>query len=238
MNVLLTGGASGLGLEIFLNLVNAGHTVYFTYCKSSTEALRLTNTYKDCNAIHCDFKSPESIASLLKSLESIPLDALVNNALPSLNALQFQKTEMADLVSSFTNNVIPVLNLTQACLTKFRKQRSGKVITILTSYLVNRPPVGYSEYISNKAYILAMSKSWAVENAKFGISVNCVSPSTMRTGLTSETDDRLMESLAASNPFGRLVEPKETARIIEFLLSAPLQLNSTNLILNGGSDVI
>jgi len=174
----------------------------------------------------------------LAELAQLEFGALVNNALPSIDMLQFQKTDVQHLADSFALNVVPVLRLTQACLAKFRKQRSGKVITVLTSYLINRPPVGFSEYIANKAYLHAMSKSWAVENSKFGIAVNCISPSTMRTGLTSETDERLLESLAIANPFGKLVEPAEVAKLVEFLLTAPLQLNSSNLILNGGLDVI
>jgi 3-oxoacyl-[acyl-carrier protein] reductase len=238
MNVFLTGGASGLGREIFLTLARAGHSVYFTYHRAASEAAALENAYPGSRGFHCDFHSQESVDHLLAELAQLELGALVNNALPSLDMLQFQKTDVQHLADSFALNVVPVLRLTQACLAKFRKQRSGKVITVLTSYLINRPPVGFSEYIANKAYLHAMSKSWAVENSKFGIAVNCISPSTMRTGLTSETDERLLESLAIANPFGKLVEPAEVAKLVEFLLTAPLQLNSSNLILNGGLDVI
>lgn len=238
MKILVTGGASGLGREIFESLAQSGHTVYFTYHRSVAAANELMQTYPGSCAFQCDFGSIASVEDLLTRIADLQIDALVNNALPSIEMLQFQKTDVQKLVDSFSRNVIPVLRLTQACLAKFRKQRSGKVITILTSYLINRPPVGFAEYIANKAYLLAMSKSWAVENTKFGIAVNCISPSTMRTGLTSETDARLLESLASSNPFGKLVEPAEVAKLVEFLLTAPLQLNSSNLILNGGLDVI
>ncbi|QFY41383.1 SDR family oxidoreductase [Candidatus Methylospira mobilis] len=238
MNILITGGASGLGSQILLKLAKSGHTVYFTYNKSANEAGVLEKENPGCRGFQCDFHDAASIDGLLSALNGLTLDVLINNALPSLKAVQFQRTNVDDLVSSFALNVIPILHITQACLSIFRKQRSGRIITILTSYLINRPPVGYSEYVANKAYLHAMSKAWAVENAKFGIAVNCISPSIMRTGLTSDTDDRVLDSLAASNPFGRLVEPSEVAELVEFLVKAPLQLNSSNFILNGGADVI
>lgn len=238
MNILVTGGASGLGLAITRHLLEAGHKVHITYRSSADSAQALAKEQSSCRAYYCDFTDAGSVSELIAHMQSMDLDGLVNNALPTLNALQFQKTSVPSLVDSFQENVVPLLSITQAAIALFRKKKSGRIVTILTSYLVNKPPVGYSEYVANKAYIHSMSKSWAVENAKFNISSNCISPSIMKTGLTAEVDERLLEAAAISNPCGRLVEPSEVAALVNLMLSASPQLNATNMIVNGGENVI
>jgi NAD(P)-dependent dehydrogenase (short-subunit alcohol dehydrogenase family) len=83
-----------------------------------------------------------------------------------------------------------------------------------------------------------MSKTWAIENSKFGIIVNCISPSIMNTPLNKSVDERLLENLAINNPFGQLLAPSEVADIVNFLVSSPRQLNGCNLLINGGENVI
>lgn len=238
MNILLTGGASGLGLEIFQRLSRAGHHVFFTFNGSTAQAEKNLIDYPNSKKIHCDFKDSKSVDDLLGMLAILDIDVLIHNALPVMNAIQFQKTSIDSLVDSFNSSVIPVLKISQACIANFRKKRSGRIINILTSYLVNKPPVGYSEYVANKAYLQSMAKSWANENSKFGIIVNSISPSIMRTPLNQEVDERLLENLAASNPLGQLLTVSELGELVEFLVSSPRQLTGCNILINGGENVI
>ena len=238
MNILVTGGASGLGLEIFETLSKAGHSVTFTYSKSEEQAEKNLLQFPKSKKFKCDFTDSKSVNAFIEEIGGMDLEVLINNALPSINAVQFQKTVIESLTESFNCNVIPVLKITQACITNFRKKKRGRIISILTSYLTNRPPIGYSEYVANKAYIHAMSKTWANENSKFGIIVNCISPSIMNTPLNKSVDERLLENLAINNPFGQLLAPSEVADIVNFLVSSPRQLNGCNLLINGGENVI
>ena len=65
--------------------------------------------------------------------------------------------------------LIPTILITQSVLNDFRKKKKGKIITILTSFLLNTPPIGASTYVANKAYLGSLVKSWATENIKFNI---------------------------------------------------------------------
>jgi NAD(P)-dependent dehydrogenase (short-subunit alcohol dehydrogenase family) len=238
LKILLTGGASGLGLIIFERLSACGHDVVFTYNRSLDQANLNINKYPNSKKIHCDFKNSDSVQQCIKKIQELDIDVLINNALPPINAIQFQKTKIDTLSDSFNHSVIPILKLTQACISHFRKKRSGRIITILTSYLINHSPNGYSEYVANKAYLYSMSKTWAKENFKFGIVVNNLAPSIMRTPLNDKVDERLLENLEKENPFGELLTPEDVAKVVNFLIDSPRQLNGINLILNGGKDVI
>ena len=238
MNILLTGGASGLGLEIFERMSKAGHSIIFTYNESSEQANKNEIQYPNSKKIKCNFKDSESVDEFVKKIQDLDIDVLINNALPMLNAVQFQKTAIDSLSESFNSTVIPVLKISQACITNFRKKKSGRIISILTAYLINKPPIGYSEYVANKAYLQSMSKTWANENSKFGIIVNCISPSIMRTPLNKDVDERLLENLEMANPFRRLLTPSEVAEFVEFLISSSPHLNGCNFLINGGENVI
>ena len=75
----------------------------------------------------------------------------------------------------------------------YKKKRKGKIITILTSFLLNSPPIGSSSYVANKAYLKSLTKSWANENIKFNVTSNTISPSFMQTNFTSDVDERIID---------------------------------------------
>ncbi len=162
---------------------DSGNTVYFTYAKSAGGAAKETEErYVNTKAIFCDFNNLSSVEDMAAQLGSLELDVLVNNAHTAIHKAHFHKTATATFQDSFERNVAPVLAITGAAINSFRKRKFGKIITILSSYVANKPPTGLSEYVANKAYLLSMSKAWANENARYNITANCISPSFMLTG--------------------------------------------------------
>jgi 3-oxoacyl-[acyl-carrier protein] reductase len=239
MKILITGGASGLGAAITRRLSKeAGNTVYFTYANSETKALQLQQEFKNTVAIKCDFKNPTELEALKNKLESLEIDVLVNNAYHG-DAIKsyFHKIPEADFATEFIENVLPIIGITQVALNGFRKRKQGKIITILTSFLVNTPPIGASSYVACKAYLGALVKSWASENAKFNVTSNAVSPSFMQTGLTADVDERIIEQMNAGHPLKKLLTPEEVAETVLFLTTASLHLNGVDLLINAATDI-
>ena len=134
--------------------------------------------------------------------------------------------------------MISTLIITQKFLSIRRKLKGGKIVNILTSYLINKPPVGLSEYVANKSYLLSMSKSWAIENINFNITSNSISPSFMLTNLTADTDQRVLDTMIDQYPNKSLLETDEVARVVDFILSATNHINGQNFIINAGSDLV
>lgn len=239
MKILITGGASGLGEAITRKLSqDSQNTVYFTYNSSKKKALEITAQFPNAVAWQCDFNQSESIKDLLIKMKEVNIDVLVNNAIANMTTDHFQKINPTTFADSFISNVLPVLIITQEAIRIFRKKRFGRILTILTSYLVNTPPIGLSEYTSNKAYLHAMSKSWATENIKFNITSNCISPSFMLTELTKGTDDRVLDQLKDNHPLKKLLTPEEVACSVKYLLGATENINGINLIVNSGENIL
>jgi 3-oxoacyl-[acyl-carrier protein] reductase len=239
MNVLITGGASGLGEAITRKLAaDDSSFVYFTYSSSKDTALSIESKYKNTKAIYCDFKNQASFDSFLASVATIDVDVLINNAFTGFTKNHFHKLSSEYFLESFKHNVIPTIQLTQKIILGFRKRKFGKIITILSAAIINKPPIGWSEYVANKNYLLSLSKSWAIENSSFNITSNCISPSFMQTALNKDTDERIVDEMTNSHPLKRLLTIDEVGESVEWLMKSSQQINGVNLVINGGADLI
>lgn len=239
MIVLITGGSSGLGEAITRTMArDASNTVYFTYNSSVDKAEKLTAEYPNVIAIKCDFKNADDVGNLKEQLVTFDIDVLINNAYTG-EAIKtyFHKIPSEDFLSGFSQNLIPTIIITQAAVSLFRKKKSGKIITILTSFLVNTPPTGSSVYIANKAYLEQLTKIWATENIKYNITSNSVSPSFMLTDLTKDVDERLIEQMIHDHPLKQLLTIQEVAESVYFLANATSQINGLNIVINSGTNI-
>jgi NAD(P)-dependent dehydrogenase (short-subunit alcohol dehydrogenase family) len=163
---------------------------------------------------------------------------LINNALAAgLVRKHAHRIEQDIYNRGFHENILPLLRLTHQAIKLFRKQKFGKIITVLSSGLVGVPPSGMAEYLASKAYLLSMSKSWASENRQFNITANCISPDFMQTPLNADVDERLVEQMVEAHPLKQLITPEEVAEVVSFMIQATQHMNGTNLILNAGSSM-
>jgi len=237
MNILITGGANGLG-EVITNLLasNKDHFVYFTYVKSDRKATDIENIFPNTKAIKCDFNDTNDVDSLINHIQDFKIVALINNAYvgQAVNK-HLHKTNASDLVSTINSNIAPVVSITNACVLFFRKNGGGKIISILSSFLDSTPPAGTAVYLANKSILLQLSKSWATENIKYNISSNCISPSFMLTDFTKETDVRIIEELVHNHPLKKLLDPIEVAKVVEMLISSSAHLNNQNIVINANA---
>ncbi len=236
MNIVLTGGARGLGKAITERLCAARERrVYFTFCASAERARELERRFENARGIPCDFRDGAAVERLVGMLDSLDPDVVIHNAIASVPKGHFEKLDPACFEESFRVNVMPVIRITQKALAVFRRKRSGKLITILTAGLAGPPPAGWSEYTAQKAYLLSLHKSWAVEHARFNISSNCISPALMETDLTADMDARVLEALRAQHPQKKLLTCEEVAASVEFFVDCSPQINGTNQVINAGA---
>lgn len=240
MNILVTGGSSGLGKVIVCTLSNSpANKVFFTYNKHFEEAEAIVRDKHNVIAVKCDFTNADEICELEKVIPTFDLDVLINNAYVGLpQGTHFHKTNPEAFLISFENNIIPIVRITKSAIMGFRAKKFGKIINILTASLVNVAPIGYSVYASNKAYIMQLSKSWSHEYGKYNISSNCVSPDFMLTNLSETVDERIIEQLKANHPLKKLLTPSEVADAVVYLVNSSQQVNGINIVINSGQNIL
>jgi len=239
MNVLITGGASGLGAAITRRLGSKEENkIFFTYFKSRENASQMEQSFPNTQGIQVDFNNIESLAKLKNLISKESIDILINNAIVEHTKNHFHKIAPEYFSQSFLQNINPTLEITAEAIKVFRKKKFGKIITILSSGLINTPPVGWSEYTANKAYLHSMVKSWATENASFNITSNGISPSMMMTDLNDDIDERYEELATDAHPLKKLLSVDEVADSVNFLCEATQQINGINMIINSGVNIL
>ncbi|MEI7486490.1 MAG: SDR family oxidoreductase [Chryseobacterium sp.] len=230
--VVLTGGSSGIGKEINLFLLEKGYEVLFTYCHSADAAKEIEKNFANAKAFQIDFRSNEQMDSFFKEIEAFSPDILINNYYNgTFIDTYFHKTEAEKILNDFKNNVMPTLQVTQKCITIFRKKKLGRIINILSSSMTS-PAMGTSVYNSNKAYLLQMNKSWAIENVKFGITCNSVSPSFIPTDFHKNMDERVKETILSGYPLKEKLEGSDISGVINLCVNGGKHFNGNHLFLD------
>ena len=115
------------------------------------------------------------------------------------------------------------------------ERRLDSVVFILSSAVLDVPPVDKSSYVSAKYALLGLARSLAVELAPKGIRINCVSPGFTPTRLTAHVDQRIQDMITRSVPLNRLCRPDDVAAAVAYLLSEDgSYLTGVNLPVCGG----
>ncbi len=96
-------------------------------------------------------------------------------------------------------------------------QNYGRIVnTASTAALGN---IGQANYSASKAGVIGLTRTLALEWARFGIAVNCIAPGGVRTRMTAAIPEKIMTGLLQKVPFRRLAEPDEIAAVHAFLAS-------------------
>jgi NAD(P)-dependent dehydrogenase (short-subunit alcohol dehydrogenase family) len=233
MTILITGGSRGLGRALVETLAaDPDNQILFTYCHHEDEAQALAGRFQNVRALQVDFFSEESVNAFTKGLETEHIDVLINNAYAgNPQGTHFYKSDPDDFAKAFQANVMPFIKITQACIKGMRKQKFGKIINIITSYVMDVPPTGFSVYTATKAYIRQLSKSISKEMGRFNITSNCILPDYMQTDF-GKVEDFQLEQMKDAHPLKELLKPQEVAELVASLLKASQQLNGAEIPVN------
>lgn len=121
----------------------------------------------------------------------------------------------------------------QAAAVPMIEQQSGRIVN--TASVAALGNIGQANYSASKAGVIGLTKTLALEWARYGIAVNCVAPGAVRTSMTETIPERVMEGLLYRIPFHRLAEPAEVAAVHAFLASAEASyITGQVLFVDGG----
>lgn len=241
MNILITGGTSGLGKATVELLANEDHKIWFSYLATEEYekvANEIESKYSNVKAIPLNFCESESVDSFCGELKNWDIEVLVNcTYVGKPQTAMFHKIAPDDFLKAFQMNIIPTVKITQAVLEGMRKRRFGKIVNIITEAVIGLPPVGYTLYAANKAYLMELSNIWNKEYAPYNITSNCILPAYMQTQF-AELDDWQREKMIKDHPLKKLLTPEEVATTIKFFVDATQQVNGIKLTINAGTKLM
>ena len=152
------------------------------------------------------------------------LDILINNAGITRDALTV-KIKDDQVIKMPEENWDAVLDVNlkgtflccQAAAVPMIRQRYGKITnTSSTAWLGN---IGQANYSASKAGVVGLTRTLALELARYNINVNCIAPGGVKTRMTAAIPEKVMDRLLQRIPLGRLAEPEEIAALHVFLAS-------------------
>jgi acetoacetyl-CoA reductase len=237
---LVTGGMGGLGEAICRKLDAAGYRVAATFSPGNTHAQDWIEAQKDDGFRFSAYKIDVGdygecewvVEKVLADLGRI--DILVNNA--GITRDQSLRKMTADSWSQVINtNLDSIFNMSKQVLEPMIAQQWGRIINI-SSVIGQKGAFGQANYAASKAGMHGFTKSLALEVARYGITVNTVSPGYLRTAMTSKVpDDIMISKILPQIPLGRLGEPDEVAALVSYLVSEEAAfLTGANIAINGG----
>ncbi len=220
---VITGGTTGIGKEIALELAKNGYNIAINY-RNETDTMNDLKQEIESNNVKCifvraDVSNFEETENMVKEIinEFGKIDVLVNNAGITQDGLIMRmKKESFDQVVNI--NLGGTFNVTRNVVPYMVKQRSGRIINV-SSVVGIAGNAGQSNYAASKAGIIGLTKSLAKELSSRGILVNAIAPGFIETKMTDKLGENVKQSILEQIPLGRMGEPKEVAKVVKFLAS-------------------
>ncbi|MBI5884055.1 MAG: 3-oxoacyl-ACP reductase FabG [Elusimicrobia bacterium] len=145
------------------------------------------------------------------------VDVLINNAGITRDAMLAKMTE-TDFDQVIDVNLKGVFNCTQAVLPAMTSQGKGSIINT-SSIVAVYGNVGQTNYAAAKAGMIGMTKTWAKELGRKGITVNAVAPGFTMTEMLATVPEKILESIKDKTPMKRLGSPEDIGNAYLFLAS-------------------
>jgi 2-hydroxycyclohexanecarboxyl-CoA dehydrogenase len=221
---LVTGGASGIGAATCRRLAAEGARVAVT--DMNLDGARDVAGEIDGAAFELDVRSLDSVRAAVEGTESElgPIDILVNNA--GFDEWSwFTDTDEALWRRVLEVNLVGVIACTHAVLPGMQERRRGRIVNV-SSEAGRVGSSGSAVYSAAKGGVLGLTKALALENGRYGVTINAVAPGPIDTPLLMGAPERLgdigqklVDTMVGSTNLRRLGQPDEVAAAIAFLAS-------------------
>lgn len=229
---LITGASKGIGRAVSERLATAGHKVIGLARNADDTAFPGTLLPIDLEDRH---RTQEALSGIA---ERYRIDGVVNNV-GLVRPQPVGRIELGDLDAVLGLNLHPAIQAVQAVLPNMRANGWGRIVNISSLTIL-----GIAErtaYAAAKMALVSFARTWALELAQTGITVNAVAPGPTETELFrannppgSEGERRYLSGV----PMNRLGKPDEIAAAVAFLLSEDAAfITGQTLFVDGGASI-
>ena len=241
---IVSGGSSGIGRAVALELARCGTHVAFCYLdvgdESRREAEEVASELRQMEVPvffrSCDVRESSEVGSFVAETDEElgGIDVLVNKAGFGRDSPMWRMTDH-DWEAVIRTNLDGAFYFTRAVAPFMRAQEYGKIVNITSVHGI-RTEFGISNYSSSKAGLIGLTRSSAVELGPKNINVNAVAPGYVRTTrLTEGVSPEILDRARERSALGRLGDPRDVAGVVLFLCSeAARHITGAVITVDGG----
>ncbi len=234
---IVTGGASGIGRATVELFAKEGAKVIIWDVSDQGMTLAQQLTQKGLSAtfmkvsVADKMEVEHAVAEIIKKFSRI--DILINNAgITQDRTLLKMSMEEWDKVINI--NLTGVFICTQAVVSHMKNQNYGRIVSA-SSNVGLRGNYGQTNYVATKSAIIGMTKVWALELSKFGITSNCIAPGFIETSMTDAIPSDVKKQITSLIPLGYWGKPSDIANGFLYLSSDEgAYVNGICLVIDGG----
>ncbi len=221
-NIIVTGGASGIGKAIATGIVEGGgHAIIVDLNPAAAERVReelgkdKTSAYKVNLADSKEIR--EVFAQILADFPQV--HGLINNA-GIVSTVPFDQVSQEEWDKVVAINLTGVYTTISAVYPSMKEKGYGRIVNV-ASVAAKRGGglLGTSAYAASKAGVIGLTKAVAREGAPYGIACNGVCPSLTMTPMTANMGEEKTNKILATIPLGRGAQPREIANVVLFYAS-------------------
>lgn len=223
-NVIITGTNRGIGKAMLDAFAENGASIWAHARIETPEFISLTEeiakrNHVEIRPVFFDLTDYDAMKRAIKNIRDsrIPVDALINNAGITYNAL-FQMSTETNLRQQFEVNFFSVFIFTQYVSKLMARQKYGNIVNITSSSAIDGNP-GKSVYGASKAAMICMTKSIAAELGESGIRANCIAPGITETDMLATMPESVVLEAKTNADLRRGGQPSEIANAAVFLAS-------------------
>lgn len=218
--VVITGGASGIGLATAKRFVNEGAKVVIIDWNQD-ELNNVSSIIPELKGgVYADVSNPEDVKIAFKKIDEImeDIDILISNAGISVRN-PFLKIDYEQWSKVLRVNLDAMFLCAKEAITRMKKQLSGVILLTASTNGIEGHPL-YADYNSSKAGVILLAKSLALEFAPW-LRVNAICPGYVLTPMQkAEYTPEMLEIVNSKIPLNRHAEPEEVASLFAFLASS------------------
>lgn len=236
--LLITGASSDIGIELIQKTESNYGTILAHYHDSSEKLTEMKKRLGEklvlLQADFSDENGAEHLISKINELQVLP-NHIVH--LPAVKAFsqKFHKIQWSEYEKGMNVSLRSVVKILKEYIPGMAKQKYGKIVFMLTSCILDKPPKYQSSYVTVKYALWGLMKSLSAEYADKGITVNGISPDMIETKFLSELPDLIIQQNAMNSPIGRNLSVHDVVPAIGYLLSdAADTITGQNLGITGG----
>lgn len=226
VNVFITGGTTGIGLELAILYLKEGHRVGICARDLSKFPLEIRNKYKLLKAYQVDVTDRAALNFAVRDFAGPEecLDVMIANAGRSVGA----KTKLPDFNAArdiVSINIVGVLNAFDvACELMIPKNQGHLVATSSVAGMVGLPGAG--AYSASKAYVSTLCESFSLDLEKFGINVTTILPGFVDTPLTKKNNHKMPFMMSAQKAAILIKNAIDNKKVV-FIFPLPMKIVMT-----------